>query len=378
MVLAHPFLVKTAFILSSSPNSRITESNVSSSGIGSTNPDRQFNEPIAPAVSPTAALPIDPEHIMHSGEEFSRDLDQSQFGPIHFCFIVHGHKGHAQDLWFLHQSICDKAKEHKAFSQVGSSENCSVGANLNSVKTNERKINKESLPQKLKSKLSSKNTKGADGKDSTTDSTVRDSVSLRNQASSDDIDIPQNSDLLARGASFLVCNPKCNEEVTDDGVEEGGIRLADEIIENIYHAVDKKRRLLGDNDFLDESPVDVTISLIGNSLGGLYARYAIARLAEMSDTIIGEGNRDKEGTRETRDLYLIATGKTHIRLHFNIFCTTATPHLGCADHTYIPIPRIFEKGMGHALGETGRDLFRLNGLLLEMATSPRFTEPLSR
>ena len=334
MVLAHPFLVKTAFILSSSPNSRITESNVSSSGIGSTNPDRQFNEPIAPAVSLTAALPIDPEHIiMHSGEELSRDLDQSQIGPIHFCFIVHGHKGHAQDLWFLHQSICDKAKEHKAFSQVGSSEKCPVGANLNSVKTNERKINKESLPQKLKSKLPSKNPKGADGKDSTTDSTVRDSVSLRNQASSDDIDIPQNSDLLARGASFLVCNPKCNEEVTDDGVEKGGIRLADEIIENIYHEVDKKRRLLGDNDFLDESPVDVTISLIGNSLGGLYARYAIARLAEMSETIIGEGNRDKEGTRETRDVYLIATGKTHIRLQRFLHYRHSSPWM-CRSHIY--------------------------------------------
>lgn len=372
MVLALSFIVKTAFALTSTANNRIMESNASSSAVGKTNPEF---DGIAPAVSHlTPDLPIEAEN-MHNIEELSRDLDQSQIGPIHFCFIVHGHKGHAQDLWFLHQSIRDKANEHQAFSHVGSSENCSVGANFNSAEKNQMTVDKETLPQKLKSKLPGKILKGnslsdPQLKDSTTDSGLRDSGSLRNLAPSNES--PENSIVLAKGTSFLVCNPKCNEGTTDDGVEKGGIRLADEITETIFHEVDKKRCLLGENGSSIESPVDVTISLIGNSLGGLYTRYAIARLAEMSETINGEGEK------ATKDFYLIANGKTLIRLHFNVFYTTATPHLGCADHTYIPIPRIFEKGMGHALGETGRDLFRLNGLLLEMATSPRFTEPLSR
>jgi|AntRauTorckE5430_2_1112549.scaffolds.fasta_scaffold05306_4 hypothetical protein len=59
-------------------------------------------------------------------------------------------------------------------------------------------------------------------------------------------------------------------------------------------------------DGIDGEHVNITVSLIGNSLGGLYSRYAIAKLSEESDVI------DRE--------FLLSGGK--IKAHFNIFCTT--------------------------------------------------------
>jgi len=66
------------------------------------------------------------------------------------------------------------------------------------------------------------------------------------------------------------------------------------------------------------------------------------------------------------------------RLHFNIFCTTATPHLGISKHTWVPIPRSAEIGIAQTMGDTGKDLFRLNDLMKSMATAPKFLEPLGK
>jgi hypothetical protein len=47
-----------------------------------------------------------------------------------------------------------------------------------------------------------------------------------------------------------------------------------------------------------------------------------------------------------------------IRIYYNIFCTTATPHLGISRHTWLKIPRLAEVSIAHLLGETGKDLVR--------------------
>jgi hypothetical protein len=320
------------------------------------------------------------------------DVTQSQpaeIGPIHFCFIVHGHKGHANDLWYLHQTVRDKAIEHDAFHHVESSEKCTVGANLDAkskqhptddVESNQRREKRDrlSLPQKIKAKLPHKRSKDSDDNISNEQSQNFDikskidaSDSSSNYAASELS--ADESKKLAAACSFIVHSPVCNEDKTDDGVANGGNRLANEILEVIRYEVEKKTRLVG----AGEEPVDVTISLIGNSLGGLYTRYAVARLAEISQEPAGDNN-DGDTAQEPKEYYIFADGRTFIRLHFNVFCTTASPHLGCADHTYFPIPRVAEKGIAYGMGETGRDLFRVSSLLHEMATEPRFLEPLAR
>ena len=87
------------------------------------------------------------------------------------------------------------------------------------------------------------------------------------------------------------------------------------------------------------------------------------------------GNRE-DSNPELVPCTVLLDGK--YRLHFNIFCTTATPHLGISKHTFVPLPRSAEIGAAYVLGETGRDLFRLNDVMKTMATSPEFLEPLRK
>ena len=118
---------------------------------------------------------------------------------------------------------------------------------------------------------------------------------------------------------LVVHNCVCNEGKTNDGVENGGRRLVEELI-----TVLKKESKARNSKI-------VTVSFVGNSLGGLYSRYAIVELSQ-SDAL-------------------------DFKVHFNIFCTTATPHLGISRHTYLPLPRSAENMVAHALGDTGKDLY---------------------
>jgi triacylglycerol esterase/lipase EstA (alpha/beta hydrolase family) len=111
-------------------------------------------------------------------------------------------------------------------------------------------------------------------------------------------------DILAERSSashlVLVHSALSNYEKTTDGIVEGGKRLAREVNEWLAdvksHTATQK----------------ISLSFVGNSLGGLYCRYALA-LVDW-------------------------TGITPA-----IFCTTATPHLGSgAPHTYLPIGSTLE------------------------------------
>lgn len=149
---------------------------------------------------------------------------------------------------------------------------------------------------------------------------------------------------------------------TSDGVEKGGARILDEIRSVIRDHIQLYNDEKNDEDDDQKTePIDITISLIGNSLGGLYSRYAIAKLAEGSNS-------------SSNEEFLLLDGK--IRAYFNIFCTTATPHLGISGHTYIPIPRSAEIGIGKIMGQTGRDIFRLSDLVKTMCTCPSYLQPL--
>jgi len=233
------------------------------------------------------------------------------------CFLVHGHRGLSRDLGYLHAAIHGRLSE---------------------VRRHRRK-------------------------------------ELRNQKSAGSDSAVEHS-CSSFGHDVVVHSAMCNEGRTDDGVRAGGDRLVEEMLQVIRTEADRKRRQkkrlqeskAGDSKEEDELAVDITISLVGNSLGGIYSRYAVAQLFHMAEI---------DGCcADNNDALLLDSGA--IRLHFQTFCTTATPHLGCARHTWISLPRPAEIAVGHILGETGRDLFRMSNLLHEMGTDEYYLSPLSK
>jgi predicted esterase len=128
---------------------------------------------------------------------------------------------------------------------------------------------------------------------------------------------------------------------TFDGVVAGSSRLAQEFREVVKSYPSLRR-----------------VSLIGNSLGGIYVRHMASLLYDKrSGTLAG--------------------------LQPACLVTIATPHLGVRSHTFLPIGPAWTVA-ATALGKTGVDLFladanRTQGeqpLLVKMATDNHFLEPL--
>ena len=295
---------------------------------------------------------------------------RDRLGPIHFFFIVHGHNGQPTDLSYLHHAIKQKAIESKKYCSVTSSQSCPVGI-ASGVVSGEPKNGSEGGT--LKRRISSFYHLGkqalipevdtAEDDASTTEPSLESSSTNLNGVGT------SSCHPSAQNGTLIVHNAACNEGKTHDGVANGGDRLANEIKDVVFAEVNARRDELDVN--ADSGLIDVTLSMTGNSLGGLYTRSAIASLVESLQRA-SSGDVDSGSDFEV-NLVLDET----IRIHFNVFCTTASPHLGCADHTYIPLPRAAERALGMSMGETGRDLFRMNELLYEMATSRRFLGPLA-
>jgi hypothetical protein len=149
------------------------------------------------------------------------------------------------------------------------------------------------------------------------------------------------TNVFKRKERTLVHSAVCNDGQTHDGIEAGGTRLANEINNLIQELWNRESQ-------------NVRISLVGNSLGGLYARYALS-------LIQWQGHRKKQMI---------------IPHHF---VTTATPHLGIGhQQTYLPLPRFVEIPIAHAIRRTGKDLFRISNIIEDMTLDDKFTAPLSR
>jgi pimeloyl-ACP methyl ester carboxylesterase len=133
---------------------------------------------------------------------------------------------------------------------------------------------------------------------------------------------------------FVVVSPTVNEGRTHDGIAAGGDRLA----ANVSQLIEQ---------YQNEHSI-TTLSFVGNSLGGLYSRYAIAKLP------LGE------------------------KVEPLVFCSTATPHLGVSSHTYVPLPKWGEWVVGNVLRPTGRDLFSLTSTVQDLAFDPAYREPLQQ
>ncbi|KAL3804448.1 hypothetical protein ACHAWO_012464 [Cyclotella atomus] len=173
-----------------------------------------------------------------------------------------------------------------------------------------------------------------------------------------------NSQLLAADAAgestyphhppVVVHSVKCNVGKTHDGIKNGGTRLAREIVDFIQSDLQKLQSSNAASSASSEKEGHVTYSIVGNSLGGLYARYAISLVPRQ----LCIPRPIKNNTNNDATSYHSSQQKIHI--HPNTFLTTATPHLGVSQHTYLPLPRIAETIIGSGMGVTGTDLFRLN------------------
>lgn len=191
--------------------------------------------------------------------------------------------------------------------------------------------------------------------------TTMDGIGVTDDSDSDN-ESPEEERTKIPEGSFVLCHSAtCNDGKTKDGVTAGGARVAQEvndIIEEILGASTECETEDGEETTTkptapeDVNDASVSISFIGNSLGGLYARSALADIQ-----------------------WDLPNGK---KLIPNVFCTTCTPHLGKRGLTYVPIPRFAEQGIGYALQPTGQDLFGLNSVIEELATQAKYVDPLKR
>lgn len=140
---------------------------------------------------------------------------------------------------------------------------------------------------------------------------------------------------------FVVLSSKANVGNSTDGITNGGQRLAAEISDWIQQHTAKVQ--LNSN-----STTIMTLSLIGNSLGGLYSRYALAEL-----------------------YYNIKHQKWHNKILPLIFCTTSAPHLGVSQETFFELPKWVEPYVGTVMKQqTMDDLFGSNNstIVMDMCT----------
>ena len=181
--------------------------------------------------------------------------------------------------------------------------------------------------------------------------------------------IDTNKQVRHHTSRLVTHSATSNNGRTTDGIASGGTRLAHEIQQVIKNDIQNNT---GDNSgSVDDSSNEhhVSISFVGNSLGGLYARYALSKLPSkihMNVNVNLGGN--KEGEEEVQEK---SQPKSSVILHPEIFATTATPHLGVASNTFLPIPRALEHIIGRTLQITGKDLFRIDGedLIYQMCTN---------
>lgn len=154
---------------------------------------------------------------------------------------------------------------------------------------------------------------------------------IGNQQNSTTAAVQQRNQQPTPKRQYLVVHAATsNERKTKDGIVKGGKRLNEEMSQVITHEMKKKNKRKNSTNTIKP---EITISMFGNSLGGLYCRFAIAEFMKENNPLMS---------------------KYTVKL--NVFLTTATPHLGVSKQTYFPLPRTAEIGLAHTMGETGRDL----------------------
>jgi Putative serine esterase (DUF676) len=145
---------------------------------------------------------------------------------------------------------------------------------------------------------------------------------------------------------IYVYTSQSNHGRTHDGIQAGAERVAQESQDFLNNIIEQ----------YEGSLKEITVSIVGYSLGGLYARYALP------DIIPSEDNK-----RDTNMPRIVP----------KIFCTIATPHLGSRGHTYLQLPEPLERLISLQT-QTWRDLFHHSEIIDTTIKDPRWVEPLLR
>ncbi|XP_020100884.1 putative lipase YDR444W isoform X2 [Ananas comosus] len=168
------------------------------------------------------------------------------------------------------------------------------------------------------------------------------------------------------GSNFLIYASSSNSYTkTFGGIDGAGRRLADEILD-VVQQTDSLRK----------------ISFLAHSLGGLFARYAIAVLYNLENLRRGQHGYSTSHTNGNSDkLKSLSASGTIAGLEPINFITLATPHLGVRGKKQLPfllgVPILEKLAPPLApifIGQTGRQLFLTDGkpskppLLLRMTS----------
>lgn len=222
----------------------------------------------------------------------------------HFCFLVHGYRGKPEDLRYLRSVMKQEAQKRLRLLE---------GTVLELDSPELDKENDVRVTNQHEGSSSNADNKGMEAE--------AEAEPVQNQNH--------------HRSRLAIHNVKANFGKTSDGVEKGGDRVMEEILDVIRKECKHKQGHTNNGDGM----IDVTLSIVGNSLGGLYSRFAVSQLFSLS--------KASDGSILIDDC---------IRIHFNIFCTTATPHLGVSGQTFFPVPRSAEIAGGKLMGQTGRDM----------------------
>ncbi len=308
--------------------------------------------------------------------DVSNDLQQQNNVEqiTHFCFLVHGYRGKPADLLYLRSAMASTAEKSFTTTTLSNTSNTTSSSSSTSTTSSFAEQN----PQDQQ-------------RDENDDTSGKEMTNNNHQ------------EKQTKKHRIVLHSCQSNWNRTSDGVEAGGERIFNEILTVIRTAMQNHTDTNTDTNNASVSSddiIDVTMSLIGNSLGGLYSRYAIAKLAEFAQVQDDNGNNTNDINRRLGETSSTTTTTTtpsssslhstrttskttsyiidgKIRIHFNIFCTTATPHLGVSGQTWLPLPRSAELGIGSLMGQTGRDIFRMSPLLKTMCTTDPYLKPLS-
>jgi hypothetical protein len=179
---------------------------------------------------------------------------------------------------------------------------------------------------------------------------------------------------------FVVHSAVCNHGKTNDGIHAGGSRLANEINSLLRFVVQDNPPSHSNNNYKM-----FTLSICGNSLGGLYARRALANIEwNVTYNIDKDNNENVENDAQQPSSSSSSSTTTTTTSNFItpvtplLFVTTATPHLGVSQHTYIRLPRAFEYPIAQILDQTGRDLFGYSNVLEDLTMQEMYIQPLQR
>ncbi|EOY28011.1 Hydrolase-like protein family isoform 1 [Theobroma cacao] len=167
------------------------------------------------------------------------------------------------------------------------------------------------------------------------------------------------------GRNFLIYASSCNTYTkTLTGVDGAGKRLADEVLQVVKKTESLKK-----------------ISFLAHSLGGLFARYAVAVLYTENDSSGTQSDKVTDSSEGNLQTSRPSRRGTIAGLEAVSFITLATPHLGVRGRKQLPfllgVPILEKLAPPIApffVGRTGKQLFLTDGkpnrppLLLRMAS----------